>query len=246
MISIPRKISNISIIIPTLNEAENLSALQPLTEMVAECIVVDGGSNDGTVRNAQKMGFIVEECSGGRGAQLNHGAARATAPILLFLHADTLLPADFPLAITECLADPETIMGAFRLQIQNGGILLQLICSLANIRSRFLQLPYGDQSFFLRKKIFGKLKGFPEQAIMEDFIFVKRAKKLGSVVTLQQKVVTSGRRWQRLGVIRTTCINQLVITGFYLGVPLEKLALFYRRGCIFGKLSGHKRPDHSL
>ncbi len=244
MISTPRKISDISIIIPTLNEAENLPALQPLIHIAAECIVVDGGSTDNTVQIAKELGFRVKECAGGRGKQLNFGASLASSPVLLFLHADTLLPAGFHEAVITCLHTPDTVLGAFRLAVKDSGFPLRFICRLANVRSQLLQLPYGDQALFLRRGTFAQLGGFAEQPIMEDYIFVKQAKKLGRVVTVQEEVTTSGRRWMRLGVFRTTLFNQLVILGYYLGIPAEKLALFYRRGFFFGKFGGNKGTHH--
>jgi hypothetical protein len=92
-----------------------------------------------------------------------------------------------------------------------------------------LQLPYGDQAFFIRKQDFVKLGGFPEVPIMEDYIFAKQVKKKGRIQTLDQAVTTSARRWQRLGVIRTTLVNQVVILGYYMGIQPEKLAAFYRK-----------------
>jgi rSAM/selenodomain-associated transferase 2 len=230
MTSTQKKISNISIIVPTLNEAANLPALKPAAAIVRELIVVDGGSTDGTVDTARDLGFqILEETGpGGRGMQLNTGAANASAPILLFLHADTLLPPDFPDAVVTCLENPDTTLGAFRLKVDNGGLLLNFIVMCANLRSKFLHLPYGDQSLFMRKHDFMEFGGFPEVPIMEDFMLVKQAKKHGRIQTLPQPVTTSARRWQRLGPIRTTYINQLVILGYYLGVTPQKLASFYR------------------
>ncbi len=225
-----QKTSNISIIIPTLNEAHNLPALQPLLGIVRECIVVDGGSTDDTSKVARSLGFQVEECAEGRGPQLNLGAACASAPLLLFLHADTQLPPDFPHAVTNCMANPAAMVGAFRLKVEGGGIVMRAIVRGANLRARFLQLPYGDQALFLRKEVFTELGGFPELPIMEDYVFVRKAKKRGKVVTLPQEVTTSGRRWQRLGAIRTTLVNQLVILAYHLGVPAEKLVSFYRTG----------------
>lgn len=223
--------SNISIIVPTLNEASNLPALQSVADMVQELIVVDGGSTDDTVNIAKSLGFQVIEdiSSGGRGAQLNSGAAHASAPILLFLHADTQLPIDFPNAVEGCLANPSTSLAAFSLKVNGNRPGIQFITWCANIRSRLLKLPYGDQAFFLRKKTFTELGGFPRLPIMEDFIFVRRAKKLGNIQTLPQTVTTSARRWQRLGIIRTTLKNQLVIIGYYLGIQPDKLAKFYRK-----------------
>jgi rSAM/selenodomain-associated transferase 2 len=245
MTSTPLKTSNISIIVPTLNEAHNLERLRPAAAMAAELIVVDGGSTDGTVIRARELGFQALVSDQGRGAQLNLGAATAVSPLLLFLHADTTLPANFAAAITKCLTNPDTILGAFSLQVEKPGLLLKIICKGVNIRARFFKLPYGDQSLFLRQEDFLALGGFPELPIMEDYVFVRQAKRMGSIVTLPQPVTTSRRRWQQIGPIRTTLINQLVILGYHLGVPPKKLALFYRSrgGGILRKFSGNKGTD---
>jgi rSAM/selenodomain-associated transferase 2 len=232
--------SNISIIIPTLNEAQNIPALKPLIQQVNEIIVIDGGSSDTTVQLATNLGFTVLRTDKGRGAQLNLGAGKASSQILLFLHADTTLPPTFPALITNCLARKDTILGSFSLGINSTSLLLKIVRISANLRSRFLQLPYGDQSLFIRKTDFEELGGFPETPIMEDYIFVKMAKKRGKVQTLPQTVFTSARRWQKLGVLRTTYINQLIILGYWLGVTPEKLASFYRSGRIFRKFSRNK------
>jgi rSAM/selenodomain-associated transferase 2 len=247
MTSTPLQTSDISIIIPTLNEESQVNNWQRLqllaggrscaiprardTEASIPCeiIIVDGGSCDQTVSLARSLGFRVESCHSGRGAQLNHGASLASGKVLLFLHADTELPADFAQALLHCLNETSAIAGAFSLAIENAGLLLSLICLGANLRSRLLQLPYGDQAIFIRRDDFLRIGGFPETPIMEDFIFIRRAKQEGRITTLPQKVTTSARRWQRLGAIRTTLINQLVILGFYARVPLQKLASWYRR-----------------
>lgn len=237
MTSTPLQTSDISIIIPTLNEEAQINKWRELQLLVdsrspspsCEIIIVDGGSSDQTVPLARSHGFRVESCNAGRGAQLNHGARVARGRILLFLHADTRLPCGFAKPLLDCLSEATTIAGAFRLKIQDGGLLLEFICFWANLRSRFLQLPYGDQAIFIRRDDFLRLGGFPETPIMEDFIFIKRARKEGRITTLHLSVTTSARRWQRLGIIRTTLINQLVILGFYARVPLLKLTSLYRR-----------------
>ncbi len=247
MTSTPLQTSDISIIIPTLNEESQISNWQKLHSLVGgrfcaipgardtgasmpcEVIIVDGGSSDQTVSLARNLGFRVETCTSGRGAQLNHGAGRAGGKILLFLHADTELPADFAKPLLHCLNETSAIAGAFSLTIQDAGLLLKAICFGANLRSRLLQLPYGDQAIFIRRDDFLRLGGFPEAPIMEDFIFIKKVRQEGRITTLPQRVTTSARRWQRLGIIRTTFINQLVILGFYARVPLQKLASWYRR-----------------
>ncbi|MDO8947512.1 MAG: TIGR04283 family arsenosugar biosynthesis glycosyltransferase [Desulfocapsaceae bacterium] len=255
MTSIPLQTLDISIIIPTLNEETQISNWQRLQSLrndrssslscgrssavlgardteasiLYEIIIVDGGSSDNTVTLARSLGLRVETCNSGRGAQLNHGARLASGKVLLFLHADTELPCGFAKSILHCLNEPATIAGAFRLKIHNGGLLLRFICFCANLRSRLLQLPYGDQALFIRRDDFLQLGGFPETPIMEDFIFVKKARQAGRVTTLPLSVTTSARRWRRLGIIRTTLINQLVILGYYTRIPLQKLASLYRR-----------------
>ena len=237
--------SDISIIIPTLNEAKRIPLLQQLLAQVDEVIVVDGGSSDRTVQLATDLGISVLTCNNGRGAQLNIGAAAANSSILLFLHVDTVLPEKFPELITACLQQHGTVAGAFSLGIHSHSFLLRMICMGANLRSRLLQLPYGDQSLFIRKADFATSGGFPEIPIMEDYIFVKMLQKKGKIVTLPQTVCTSARRWRKLGPIRTTLINQMMILGYRMGIAPEKLALFYRSGGIFRKL-GRDKGTHPI
>jgi rSAM/selenodomain-associated transferase 2 len=229
MTSTPLQTSDISIIIPTLNEETQVGNWGKLPLLAGEVIIVDGGSRDQTVPLARSSGFRVESCNPGRGGQLNHGARSAKGKILLFLHADTELPSDFTGPLLACLNTTSTLAGAFSLSVKNAGLPLKCITLLANLRSRLLQLPYGDQGIFIRRDDFLRLGGFPEAPIMEDFIFIKRARKEGRITTLPQSVTTSARRWNRLGVIRTTLINQLVILGYYARIPLQKLASLYRR-----------------
>ncbi len=223
--------SGISIIIPTFNEEKQIPALCPLTEQVEEVILVDGGSSDHTVSLAKKLGLRVEKSSPGRAVQLNHGARLAKEKLLLFLHADTRLPTNFHHLINEWSTDTEnpTLCGAFSLAIEGHSPLLYFISWSTNIRSRLLQLPYGDQALFIRRKDFEDMGGFPDIPVMEDFVFIRNVRKKGRIKILPECVTTSGRRWQRLGVFRTTLINQLIILGYYAGMPPEKLACFYRR-----------------
>jgi rSAM/selenodomain-associated transferase 2 len=224
------KTSDISIIVPTLNEEQNIASLtKTLPQEVGEVIIVDGGSSDNTVNSARNLGLRVEETLPGRALQLNHGAVCAQGRILIFLHADTRLPQNFTKPVLETLSQEDVIAGAFSLAIENAGPLLRYIAFCTNVRSNFLQLPYGDQAFFLLKKQFDRIGGFPLIPIMEDFCFIRKAKLLGKIHTVKEKATTSARRWQRLGVVRTTLINQLVVLGFYLGVAPERLRSLYRR-----------------
>lgn len=230
MISTPLKTSNISIIIPTLNEEANIAPLTAnLKEGGHDGIIVDGGSSDNTVQLAKDNGFRVLEGAQGRAAQLNLGAAKAKGEILLFLHADTRLPTNFASSISEAILAKNFIAGAFSLAIDNPTAGLNFIAACTNLRSRLFSLPYGDQAIFIKKDSFFRLEKFPDLPIMEDYMFIKNAQKKGSIIILQDRVTTSARRWRRLGILRTTIINQLVILGFHFKVSPERLALFYRR-----------------
>ena len=229
MLIVP-KTSIISVIIPTLDEAANLPAtLEPLHGVKGvEVIVADGGSSDATGAMAEAAGARLVVARTGRASQQNAGAEVAGGEVLLFLHADTVLPTGFAEAARATLAQPEVVLGAFCLGIDGEGWGLRLVERLADWRSRCLQMPYGDQALFLRRETFISLGGFPEQEIMEDFELVRRLKKLGKVELSTLAVQTSARRWQRLGVVRTTLLNQLIICGYFLGVSPARLAGWYR------------------
>jgi rSAM/selenodomain-associated transferase 2 len=230
MISTPRKISDISIIIPTLNEEANISALAlHLADVDCEVIVVDGGSCDRTIEMAGSCGFKVFKGKAGKARQLNQGAAAAGGRILLFLHADTRLPEKFDAVVRQTMSDTSAIAGAFRLALDTPTPAMRFIVACANLRSLLFRLPYGDQALFVRRDDFFKLGMFPELPIMEDFAFIKAAKNLGKIVLVKEYAVTSARRWQRLGIVRTTLINQLIVLGYYLRISPKRLALLYNR-----------------
>ncbi|HEY9852962.1 MAG TPA: TIGR04283 family arsenosugar biosynthesis glycosyltransferase [Leptolyngbyaceae cyanobacterium] len=222
--------NKISIIIPVLNEAKNikqvLSNLPDSSNL--EIIVVDGGSQDETVAIVRSLGIKILFSSGGRAMQMNTGAAMATGDIFLFLHADTILPTGFPAMVTNALAETGIIAGAFKLAIDAEIWGIGLIEKMVNWRSRFCSLPYGDQAIFLKADVFKQIGGFPQLPIMEDFVLIRHLKKLGKITILPVPAITSGRRWQKLGIVKTTSINQLMIIGYYLGISTEKLAHWYR------------------
>jgi rSAM/selenodomain-associated transferase 2 len=224
--------SLISIIIPTLNEADHIqTTLRSLSNNAdTEIIVVDGGSTDATRTLAAATGATVLRAPPGRARQQNIGAAAATGGILFFLHADTQVPPDYRDLIRRTLRLPGVSAGAFSLAAADRDPGLQAITRIANLRSRWLHLPYGDQGLFLEARLFFKLGSFPEQPIMEDFVFVRKLRNHGRLITLPQTVVTSNRRWQQLGVWQTTYINQLMIFGYYVRIAPTTLARLYRRG----------------
>ncbi|PZV04652.1 MAG: glycosyltransferase [Leptolyngbya sp.] len=223
----------ISVVIPALNEARQLPAVLDRLRAAnfansIEVIVVDGGSVDGTAEVAEAQGARVVRATPGRSHQLNCGAAVVTGPLLLFLHADTCLPEGFDRTIRQTLAQPGVVAGAFRLAIDGPGRGLRWVEWGVNLRSRLLQMPYGDQAIFLKAEVFDKLGGFPDLPMMEDFELVRRLRQVGRVAIAPAAVVTSDRRWRTLGILRTTLANQAMIAGYLLGIDPHKLARWYR------------------
>jgi rSAM/selenodomain-associated transferase 2/rSAM/selenodomain-associated transferase 1 len=226
------KPDTISVIIPALNEADNigriLSRLKGRERL--ETIVVDGGSDDGTAKLAGSLGAKVMTMSApSKARQMNAGAAAARGNILLFLHADTLLPENFTEPILQVTARKNVAAGAFQLGIDADGRALRLIEKVANWRSRHLQAPYGDQAIFVTRALFKEVGGFPDIPIMEDFEFIRRLKKKGKIVVLGESVKTSPRRWLKFGIFNTWLINQIIIAAYFTGIPPERLSRWYRR-----------------
>ncbi|MEH1855107.1 MAG: TIGR04283 family arsenosugar biosynthesis glycosyltransferase [Nostoc sp.] len=221
----------ISIIIPAINEAGNIKKAIATTQgsINIEVIVVDGGSSDDTVAIAQSLNVKVISSSPGRAVQMNAGAVAASGEILLFLHADTRLPAGFDEMIRTALQQPGSVAGAFKLQIDASLFSLRWVEWGVNVRSHFYQMPYGDQAIFLTKEVFQQIGCFPELPIMEDFELMRRLKRIGRIVIIPTPVVTSARRWLQKGVFKTTLLNQLVITAYLLGISPERIRRWYRR-----------------
>lgn len=223
--------ARISIIIPVLNEAADtirstLASVQNVENV--EVIVVDGGSQNETVALVQSWGVKVLFSTAGRAYQMNAGATAATGDILLFLHADTSLPLGFEKLVPLTLAQSGTVAGAFELKINSPMRSLRLVEKMVNWRSRFFSLPYGDQAIFLKASVFHDIGGFPDLPIMEDFELIRCLRRLGRIAIVPTPVLTSARRWHKLGVLKTTLINQIVILGYFLGVPSSHLVKFYR------------------
>ncbi|BAZ13042.1 glycosyl transferase family protein [Calothrix sp. NIES-4071] len=223
--------SKISIIIPVYNEQKHILAtiITAQKSTNTEIIVVDAGSEDGTCDIANTTGVKVIASDRGRAVQMNAGAAVASGDILLFLHADTLLPSKFDDMVRETL-QLGVVAGAFKLKINGKPWGLRLVEWGVDMRSKYFQLPYGDQAIFCKSEIFEKIDGFSELPIMEDFELVRRLKSIGRIAIIPAHVLTSGRRWLQRGILKTTLINQIIIIGYFLRVSPQRLANWYRVG----------------
>lgn len=233
---------SISIIIPALNEAAHLAATIRSAQSTSTCevLVVDGGSQDATIAIAEAAGVKVIQTEPGRARQMNTGARMARGNILLFLHADTRLPPDFDWYVRQALMQEKSVAGAFQLGLDRTQRGLRFIEAMANWRSRWWQMPYGDQAIFLRADVFARAGGFPDLPLMEDFELMRRLRQQGRIVLAPVKVLSSARRWLKLGVIRTTALNQFVIAAYLVGVAPARLARWYRRGAL---LIGNGRDE---
>lgn len=216
----------VSIIIPTLDEAAQIApVLRALrTHRPHELIVVDGGSQDGTVDLAAEHARVLH-APRGRAAQMNAGAAAASGEVLLFLHADTHLPPDGLQSVRSALRDPSVEAGAFRLTFDESDPWLGLYALCAR-----LDLPsicFGDRGLFVRRTTFETIGGFREMPIFEDLDIVRRLVRLGGFVFLDDEVETSARRFARHGRVRQQVRNVLLWSAYHLGVSPERLARFY-------------------
>jgi rSAM/selenodomain-associated transferase 2 len=219
----------LSIILPVLNEAAGisatLSALQALRAAGHELIVVDGGSVDATALLASVDADQVINSARGRARQMNAGAAAASGDALLFLHADTRLPEGAADLLEVALK--QRLWGRFDVRIDGRPKLLRVIATLMNLRSRLSGIATGDQAMFMTRAAFETVGGFPDQPLMEDIELSKRLKRLGPPACPRQRVVTSGRRWERYGVWRTILLMWRLRFDYWRGVPVEQLAARY-------------------
>lgn len=239
---------SLSIIIPVLNEAQRigpaLQALAPLRLRGAQLVVVDGGSTDGTREMAQQaleqyfdvgpnhVGQVAQaqllQCAAGRALQMNAGAQLATAPWLLFLHADTQLPPNAHALITLASASGDRVWGRFDVRIAGRPWMLRVIGACMNIRSRCTGIATGDQALFMTRDAFDAVGKFPHQPLMEDIEMSARLLKLSRPVNLHAKVITSGRRWETRGVWRTVFLMWRLRLAYWRGTPPDQLAKLYR------------------
>ncbi|HLB15428.1 MAG TPA: TIGR04283 family arsenosugar biosynthesis glycosyltransferase [Burkholderiales bacterium] len=223
--------AQISIIIPALNEAAGigatLGALQPLRSRGHDVIVVDGGSEDGTPELARPLADRVIAAPRGRASQMNAGAAEARGDVVLFLHADTVLPADADRMVLEGLATTRLLWGRFDVRIAGRHPLLPVVAWLMNFRSRMTGVATGDQAIFAWREAFLRAGGFPPLPLMEDVALARALGGLSRPLCLAERVTTSGRRWESRGVLRTIALMWWLRLRYLLGASPDRLAQRY-------------------
>ncbi len=222
----------LSIVIPVINEAERLAGmLQSLQPLRPDCelLLVDGGSDDDSPAIAEPLTDKLLYCPRGRARQMNCGAAQARADILLFLHADTRLPVNAVKHILRAVADGYR-WGRFDVEFDSPHLIFKLIALLMNWRSRLTGIATGDQAMFITIQAFQAVYGFPEIALMEDIAISARLKRLGKPCCLTDKAVTSARRWQQHGVLKTILLMWRLRLAYFFGADPDDLAArYYRR-----------------
>lgn len=224
----------LSVIIPVFKEQDTINTfIRDLTEIFPlvrhQIIVVDGSPDQETLAALDVSGVIGVTADKGRGKQMNFGASLAKGHILLFLHADTSLPVNAPQIIKAALNDKNIVGGSFSLCINSSRWFMKIIEKAANLRSSFTRVPYGDQAIFIRRVFFEKMGGFRDISIMEDLDLMTRIRKSGNnIVILQDKAMTSPRRWEQEGILRCTLRNWLIRTLYHCGVSAEKIARMYK------------------
>ena len=219
----------VSIIIPTLNEASVIEAtLSHLTEQSApfECIVVDGGSTDGTRDRARSAGASVLHTTQGRGPQLNRGAEAASGSLLLFLHADTRLPSGGLTQIRHALGLPSVSAGTFRLQFDESTPLLRFYAWCT--RWPWIRLCFGDRGLFVTRQAFDAVGGYPDWPLFEDLEMAARLDAYGRFRFLNTAVTTSARRFRRNGPLQQQLRNLYLWLHYIIGTDPERLAHLYQ------------------
>jgi rSAM/selenodomain-associated transferase 2 len=223
--------SKLSIIVPVLDEGENIAAMldsiADLRLLGVEVIVVDGGSRDATVRRAQLRADCVISAPRSRALQMNAGAARACGDVLLFLHADTRLPEDANHVVLNGLQRSGRAWGRFDVRIDGRHPLLPLVAWLMCVRSRMTGIATGDQAIFVRREAFHAAGGFPAIPLMEDIALSKELKRVSRPLCLRESVVTSGRRWEKNGILRTIFLMWRLRLAFFFGADAKALAHRY-------------------
>jgi rSAM/selenodomain-associated transferase 2 len=217
----------LSIVIPTLNEVSHIeSLLAQLSDENVELIVVDGGSDDHTAQRASVHAKLIHN-SAGRALQMNAGAAIASGDWLWFLHADTQLSQPLKAYIDE-ITQSSSLWGRFKVRLDDARFIFRVIERLMNARSCFTSVATGDQGLFVDRRLFDELGGYPELSLMEDVALSKRLRKVMPVKCSALPLITSARRWQQRGVLKTIVLMWWLRLAYVLGVSPARLSQWYR------------------
>lgn len=222
-----------SIIVPILNEAVVLPKLLEHLRQLARCspsevLMVDGGSTDGSLNLVENAGFQVLTSEPGRARQMNVGAAAARGALLLFLHADTRLPTLNLSDLARQLEASGRLWGRFDVTIEGRSCWLPLVAIMMNWRSRLTGIATGDQAMFMWRRVFEQVGGFPNQALMEDIEISRRLKAQSRPLCLNQRVRTSGRRWDEKGTWSTIWLMWRLRWAYWRGAHPERILERYR------------------
>jgi len=224
----------ISIILPVLNEAERINEIlfhlrAQDRDGMSEVIVVDGDPEGSTIDAIWEGEAIRATSEKGRARQMNYGASCASGDVLLFLHADTLLPDTALFRIMNVMEDPGVVAGAFDLGIHTKKAIFRITEQYVALRTRLTRVPFGDQAVFIRREYFENIGGYRDIPIMEDVELMARIKKRGDrIVIIPDKVMTSARRWEKEGILYCTFRNWMLQVMYVLGMPPERLAKWYK------------------
>lgn len=222
----------ISIIIPALNESEHIEStlahLEPLRQQGHEVIVVDGGSQDKTLEMARMRADKVIQTTPGRAQQMNVGASQALGDILWFIHADTQVFEHAAQQIRNVMKNEHNHWGRFDIRLSGKHLLLRLVERLMNLRSCLTGIATGDQGIFVRRTCFEAIGRFKQIPLMEDIEISRRLKKWSRPCCIHDTIITSSRRWEQNGVLRTILLMWRLRLAYALGVSPEKLAHEYK------------------
>lgn len=244
-----RRSVSLTVVIPVLDEEGRVrdAVMSARASARARVVVVDGGSRDDTVRVARSSGATVLKSARGRGRQMNAGATATTRrggdgddDVLVFLHADSTLPKGYDEVIERELNDQTSRKSrewgafAFKMSEEEGEGFGRALTKRAiefgtNARCRLFGMPYGDQALVIRRQTFDSVGGFDELPFMEDYIMAEKLRRRGSPVLFRAPVKTSGRRWDERGLFKVTLMNQVIVAAYKLGVPVSKLAEWYKK-----------------
>jgi len=222
---------SVAVVIPVLNEDKSL--LQHINTFKAldnkyHVVFCDSGSIDKTCSVLQQHKLHYCTSAKGRAIQMNTGAVLSKSDIILFMHADTVMTASGIEAVKKVMLDDSVVGGHFDIRLSGEGFVFRVIEWMINLRSRMTGISTGDQCQFVRRSVFEAMGGFPKQALMEDVEFSKRLKRYGKLVSLRDKVVTSSRRWEQYGVVKTIALMWKMRLLYWLGISPETLAQMYR------------------